>query len=81
MTAKLNKELSDAINGHDQIEAIDPVSGRRFVLVEKSVFELTHQQQSNAAIQRGIEDMEAGRTMTIEQSKRRTDEVLDRYRQ
>lgn len=81
MTAKLNKELSEAVAVHDQIEAIDPASGRVFVLTEKSVYELTHQQQVNAAIQRGIDDMEAGRTMTVEESKRRTDKILDRYRQ
>ena len=52
MIAKLNKELSEAVNGRDQIEAIDPASGRLFVLTEKSVYELT-QQQVNAAIQRG----------------------------
>lgn len=80
MIAKLNKELSEAVNGRDQIEAIDPASGRLFVLTEKSVYELTHQQQVNAAIQRGIDDMEAGRTMTIEESKRKTDEALARYR-
>ena len=53
MIAKLNKELSEAVNGRDQIEAIDPASGRLFVLTEKSVYELTQQQQVNAAIQRG----------------------------
>ena len=80
MIAKLNKELSEAVNGRDQIEAIDPASGRLFVLTEKSVYELTHQQQVNAAIQRGIDDMEAGWTMTIEESKRKTDDALARYR-
>lgn len=81
MIAKLNKELSEAVNGREQIEAIDPASGRLFVLTEKSVYELTHQQQVNAAIQRGIDDMEAGRTMTVEESKRKSDQILDRYRQ
>jgi predicted transcriptional regulator len=81
MTAKLNQELSDAVDGRDQVEAIDPATGRHFVLVEKSVFDLTCQREVQAAIQGGIEDMEAGRTMTAEESKRRTTEALDPYRQ
>ncbi|MCA9123938.1 MAG: hypothetical protein H6822_20520 [Planctomycetaceae bacterium] len=81
MTAKLSKELSNALSGHDQIEAIDPETGRIFIVTEKSLFELSHQQQINAAIQRGVEDMEAGRTMTIEESRRRSNEALDRIRQ
>lgn len=81
MTAKLSKELSNALDGHDQIEAIDPATGRVFIVTEKSLYELSQQQQINAAIQRGIEDMEAGRIMTIDESRRRSDETLDRYRQ
>ncbi|HUG69584.1 MAG TPA: hypothetical protein VMM76_17665 [Pirellulaceae bacterium] len=81
MTAKLSKELSNALDGHDQIEAIDPATGRVFIVTEKSLYELSQQQQVKAAVQRGIEDMEAGRTMTIDESRRRSDEILDRYRQ
>lgn len=39
----------------------------------------TTQQDHLAAIQEGIDDMNAGRTMTIEESKRRTDEALARF--
>jgi len=81
MTAKLNKELSNALHGHDQIEAVDPETGRVFIVMEKSLYELSQQQQVYAAIQHGIEDMEAGRTMTIDESRRRSDETLDHYRQ
>jgi len=81
MTAKLSKELSNALNGHDQIEAIDPATGRLFVLTEKSLYELSHQHQVHAAIQRGIEDMEAGRTMSIDESRQRSDEAFEQYRQ
>lgn len=81
MTAKLSKELSNALHGHDQIEAIDPETGRVFIVTEKSLYELSQQQQVHTAIQRGIEDMEAGRTVTIDESRRRSDEALDRYRQ
>jgi predicted transcriptional regulator len=81
MTAKLSKELSNALSGHDQIEAIDPATGRLFILTEKSLYELSHQQQVHAAIQRGIEDVESGRTITIDESRRRSDEALDRFRQ
>jgi predicted transcriptional regulator len=81
MTAKLSKELSNALSGHDQIEVIDPATGRLFILTEKSLYELSHQQQVHAAIQRGIEDVESGRTITIDESRRRSDEALDRFRQ
>ena len=80
MTVKLSKELSNALSGHDQIEAIDPATGRLFILTEKSLYDLSQQQQVHAAIQRGIEDMEAGRTMTIDESRRRCDVALDRFR-
>ena len=79
--AKLSKELSNALSGRDQIEAIDPVTGRLFILTEKSLYELSHKQHVKAAIQRGIDDMEAGRTMTIDESRRRSDEALDQYRE
>ena len=81
MTAKLGKELSNALSGHDQIEAIDPATGRLFIVTEKSLYELSHQQQVDAAIQRGVDDLEAGRTITVDESRRRSDEVLDQYRQ
>ena len=81
MTPRLSKEMSSALHDHDQIEAIDPATGRVFIVMEKSLYELSQQQQVNAAVQRGIEDMEAGRTMTIEESRRRSGETLDRYRQ
>lgn len=81
MAPKLSKELSNALSGHDQIEAIDPATGRLFILTEKSLYELSHQRQAHAAIQRGFEDMEAGRTMTINESRRRSDAALDNFRQ
>ena len=80
MTLKLNKELIDAVDGRDQIEVINPESGQKYVIIESSVFELTQRQIVHDAIQRGIDDGEAGRTMNLEESKRRTEEALEQFR-
>jgi len=80
VTPTLNKELIDAFDGRDQIEAINPESGQKYVIIESSVFELTQRQIAHDAIQRGIDDGEAGRTMTLGESKRRTGEALEQFR-
>jgi predicted transcriptional regulator len=81
MIPKLNKELIQAVDGHDQIEAVNPETGRTYVLIERSVFELHQRRIVRDAIQQGLDDVKAGRTMTVEESKRRTDELLDQSRQ
>ena len=81
MTLKLNKELIDAVAGHDQIEAINPENGQRYVIIESSVFELTQRQAVHDAIQRGLDDVKAGRTMSLEESQRRTEEALEQFRE
>ena len=81
MTPKLNKELIDAVDGHDQIEAINPANGQKYIIIERSVFELTQRQTVHDAIQRGIDDVEAGRTMPLEESKRRIEEDLEQFRE
>lgn len=60
MTAKLNKELSDALNRRDHVEAIDPATGRRVVIMDQSTFQLTQRQSVHSAIQGGISSMESG---------------------
>lgn len=64
MTAKLSKELSDALNGADQLEAVDPATGRIYILVEGEVhrraMQALQRQQDHDAIAEGIAQMEAG---------------------
>ena len=81
MTPEFTREQSDALGTEPQMEMVDPISGRTFVVIEKSFYAINHRERNVAAIQRGIEDMEAGRTMTIDESRRRSDEALDRFRQ
>ncbi len=67
MTAKLSKELSDALNasGTSLIEAVDPASGRVYFIVDgdthRQAMEALRQRQERDAIAQGIADMEAGR--------------------
>ena len=68
MTAKLSKELSDALNGCDELEAIDPATGRVYVIVESTLFRQTRETQTHEAIQRGLEGMEAGDGTPLEEA-------------
>ena len=88
MAAKLTMEQSDALHQHgDSLPLVDPRTERIYVLVDQSV----HQQAMAAlqrqrddditAIQRGIDDMEAGRVMTLEESKARTTAALAQFKQ
>lgn len=79
MVPKLNKELIQAVDGHDQIEVVNPETGRTYVVIERSVFELHQRQNVQIGIQQGLDDIQAGRTMTVDESKRRTDELLDQF--
>lgn len=88
MTAKLTNEQSDALQqSGETLPLIDPKTEKVYVLVDQS----THQQAMEAlrrqqdedltAIQQGIDDMEAGRVMSLEESKARTDAALARFAQ
>ncbi len=81
MTPKLSAELSNALQASKgELEFIDPATNRTYVVVEQAVLArakavLERQQQDDlAAIQRGLDDVEAGRTMAV-------DEAFDSIRQ
>ena len=81
MTPKLSTELSNALQASKgELEFIDPATNRTYVVVEQAVLArakavLERQEQDDlAAVQRGIEDVEAGRTMPM-------DEAFDSIRQ
>ena len=88
MKAQLTIEQSDAMNqGGDPLSLVDPRTHRVYVLVDQDV----HQQAMDAlrrqrgddaaAIQQGLDDMHAGRGMSLEESRARTGEALGRLLQ
>ena len=82
MTPKLNKELSDALHASDngEVQAIDPETNKMYVLVDGEVhhkaMDALRRQDDLAAIQEGIDDMEAGRGMPVEEADSRIREKL-----
>jgi len=70
MTPEFTREQSDALGSEPQMEMLDPITGRTFIVIEKSFYAINHGDRNVAAIQRGLDDMEAGRGMAIEESRR-----------
>jgi len=88
MSTKLTIEQSDALRKcGESLPLVDPRTDKVYVLIDQSIheraMEALQQQQSEdeAAIQQGIDDMEAGRGMTIEESQARTMAALARLSQ
>ena len=77
MTAKLNKELSDALNGGEELEAIDPATGRLYVIVDSTLFRQTRETQIHEAIQRGIDSLETGGGIPLEEADVRLRKQLE----
>ena len=82
MTPKLSKELTDALKARDdgQLEAIDPETGRLYFVVDSAVhqraMEALRRQEDHDAIARGLEDMEAGRVLPVDEPHARLREEL-----
>jgi predicted transcriptional regulator len=66
---QLTPEQSAALHGEPQTELVDPTSGKVFVLIEKSLYDVRINAANVASIQRGIEDMKAGRGMPLEEAR------------
>lgn len=88
MVDKLTNEQSDALHqSGDVLPLIDPKTEKVYVLVDQTIHlqamdALERQLKGDmAAIQQGIDDMEAGRVMTPEDSQSRTQAALARFRQ
>jgi predicted transcriptional regulator len=88
MKTLLTNEQSDALQqSGEPLPVVDPRTQRVYVLVDQ----LTHDQamdalkrqqlEDEAAIRQGLDDMEAGRGMTIEESQARTIAALARLSQ
>ena len=85
MKTQLTIEQSDALlKSGEPLPLIDPRTARVYVLVDQSTHEqamdaLRRQRSDDeAAIQQGIDDTEAGRGMSLEESRARTNAALAR---
>ena len=73
MTARLSKEITDALHiaGRGEVEAVDPETGRVYIVVESEVhrqaMEALERQRDRDSIAQGIADMEAGRTKPVQE--------------
>ena len=74
---KLTPEQTAALHGESSMEMLDPSSGKVFVLIEKFLYDVRLNSANVAAIQRGIDDMKAGRGMPLDQAR---EESLRRLR-
>jgi predicted transcriptional regulator len=88
MKAQLTTEQSDALNqSDDTLSLVDPRTHRVYVLVDQIVHQqamdaLQRQRDEDAAaIQQGLDDMHAGRGMSLDESRTRTLDALVRLSQ
>jgi len=72
MTAKLSKELADALHatGESELEVVDPDTNRTYMIVDSNVhrraMEALRRQQDRDAIAQGIAEMEAGEGTSLD---------------
>ena len=86
MSAKLSADLSEALDHCEgSLSVVDPRTDRTYVLVEQAQFSRAkkalerEEEDVVAAIQRGLDDAEAGQVMTLEESEARIDAALSRF--
>lgn len=84
MTPKISTELANALQASKgELEFIDPATNRTYVVVEQAVLArakavLEREEQNDlAAIKRGLEDVEAGRTMSVDEAFDSIRELFD----
>jgi predicted transcriptional regulator len=74
MTAKLTKELADALHatGESELEVVDPDTNRTYIIVEsdthRRAMEALRRQQNRDAIAQGIAEMEAGEGTALDEA-------------
>ena len=83
MKAQLTTEQSDALNrGVEPLYLVDPGTHRVYVLVDQHLHQqamdaLQRQRDEDvAAIRQGLDDMQTGRGMSLDESRARTREAL-----
>jgi predicted transcriptional regulator len=79
MIAKLTPELREALRQSAGPVALeDEETSEVFYLVDEATLAQAEQQADRAAIQQGIEDMEAGRVIPLDEVMRRVREPIAR---
>jgi hypothetical protein len=78
MTAKLTPEQASALHagGDAPLPVIDPHTNQLYFLVDQETMASLQQKSDLQAIEAGIADLQAGRTMSLEESQRRTQAAL-----
>ena len=86
MQPEITPEMANALHANKgEVRVTDPSTQKVYVLVadetHRRAMEALRQQEDLRAIQSGLDDMQAGRSMSIEESERRVDEALAKYKQ
>ncbi|MBW3595980.1 MAG: hypothetical protein KY475_01745 [Planctomycetes bacterium] len=82
MTAKLSKELADALHatGGRELEVVDPHTNRTYMIVDSDIHrqarEALRRQQDRDDIVQGIAEMEAGEGIPVTEARKLTRERL-----
>ncbi len=82
MTARLTKELADALNatGDSKLEVVDPSTQRKYFVVDADIhrqaMDALRRQQDRDAIAQGIAEMEAGEGIPVAEARKLTRERL-----
>lgn len=85
MTAKLTQEIADALRdcGREPLPVVDPTNQQSYFIVEKDMHERAMQAlryvENVESIRRGLQSMEEGRGMNIDESQRRTEEAIRQF--
>lgn len=69
MNPQLNKELSKAVSNRDQLDVVDPATGRRFVIMERSAFDLAQSAVTLQAIQDGYDSIAVGEGLPVAEAE------------
>jgi hypothetical protein len=82
MTTKLTQELADALRDceHEPLPVVDPTNQQPYFVVEKEIHERAMRAlryvENVASVRRGLQSMDEGRGMSIDESQRRTEEAI-----
>ncbi len=80
MISKLNKELAAALqaSGNRELEVVDPDTQRTYFIVDAETYqharEALRRQRDREAIAQGLDEMEAGKGIPVEEARQLTRE-------
>ena len=86
MNPSITKEMANALAEQEEVRVTDPTTQRVYVLVDDDIhrraMDALRQQEDIAAIQQGIDDMQAGKMQSAEEAQQHgRDELLSRFGQ